>query len=611
MSRTAPAAVVAPALRVAAASRSATQLTITLSAPPLDGARDPQVYVDQDVNPGGRFAPWDGAWARAGAKLTFSPRFPLPAEREVRVSLPTLRGSSGALEAHGLAPVSFPARDADAIGELRFPARAASTAAGSAGADDHGNDLASATPLPVNSALAGEVEVAGDRDWFRVDLRAGTRYQLAVETSGDSTLGVFDAGGARVAFNDDDPAGGLDSRLEFTPTRSGTHGLEVRAYGSGTLSYSVRVTPAKAATAAGAGTPASDDHGDDLASATPWTGAAVRGEIGAPGDVDVFVIQLSGGASYTLRTETTGDTTLTVRDASGAQLAFNDDAPGGGRESELSLRAPRDGAYSVEVAGYGGQQPSYTLRSHAEQALTPERFSERAGTDVWHIDFELRRDLFDADLERHGLRSGDGETDRLMRRRVIALVLSELGQKYGLDEHGDPVAGRSLRISFSSATPSGRVRRDHSREAVGGRHTDTTSTLGVSYLDPGNRRAEDNSALGELGIFTQVIYGSSSRLSPRLSSGDRPYLDGSYALGDGSSSEDRRFRLVRDVSADWAHAIAVVTAHEVGHSVGLDHDESDRRGIMQSALSRYVLSDRRTAFGQATSRTLERNLGID
>jgi len=595
-------------LRVAHAVRSETQVVITLSAP-LEGDADGiQVYLDQDPNPGGRYDLRGGRWTVDGCKLTFSPRLPLPAAHEVRIALPALRGAAGVLQPLGLAPLSFP-RAGD-VGEVRLPGSPLQTAAGNASGDDHGNALADATPVPVNQPQPGEIEEAGDRDWFRVDLRGGVDYTVTVETTGDSTLGVFDASGAQVAFNDDDPQGGLDSRLSLTPSQSGTYGIEVRAYGSGTLSYVLRATPDKASSGTAPPQPVGDDHGDDAASGTAWNGAAIRGEIGEPGDVDAFVIQLTGGDVYTFLTETTGDTTLAVRDPSGAQLAFNDDAPSGGRESEVSLRAPSDGLYSVEVAGYGQQQPSYTLRTQVDQALSPERFAERANTDVWHIDFELRRDAFDADLRSHGLASGDAETDRLMRRRVIAQVLSELGQKFGLDERGQPIVGVSLKVSFSSERPQGRVGRDHSREAVGGRHADTTSTLGVSYLDPGNRRAEDNSRDGELGIFTQVIWGRDSRLSPALRASDRRYLDGSYALGDGSSSDDRRFRRVRDVSADWAHAIAVVTAHEVGHSVGLDHDESDRRGVMQSALSRTVLSDHRTAFGSDSSLILERNLGL-
>ncbi|MEZ6183820.1 MAG: pre-peptidase C-terminal domain-containing protein [Planctomycetota bacterium] len=595
-------------LHVAAATRTATQVVLTLDAPLAPGA-DPhaiRVYVDRDANPGGRFERVEGRWTVEGAKLAFSPRLPLPDDRELRVSLPALQGVGGSLSARGLAPVSFPG-DGQALGEVRLGAE---VAAGTQGVDDHGDAFADATALAQNQGLAGEVEVAGDRDWFRVDLRANVEVEVSVESADDTTLGVFDPGGARIAFNDDDPQGGLDSRLVLTPSRSGAYGLEVRAYGSGTASYQVRVTPVKAVTAATPAQPAADDHGDDAASGTAWSGAAIRGAIQAPGDVDVFLLDLSAGEATTVRTETTGDTTLRVLDPQGAQVAFNDDAPGGGRESRVSFRAPRAGTYAAVVAGYGDQQPSYTLVARAEPELSPEAFVARDRSDVWQIDFELRRDLFDADMDRHGLRSGDPETDRLVRRRMIALILSELGQKYGLDERGTPVVGRSLRVSFVSERPAGRVGRDYSREAVGGRHEDTTSTLGVSYLDPGNRRAEDNSRLGQLGIFTEVIYGSDSRLSPRLSAGDRRYLDGSYALGDGTASEDRRFRRVHDVTADWAHAISVVTAHEVGHSVGLNHDESDRRGIMQAALSRFVLSDRRTAFGAGSAQILEQNLGV-
>ena len=361
--------------------------------------------------------------------------------------------------------------------------------------------------------------------------------------------------------------------------------------------------------------PRSDDHGDGPASASTLVlGLDASGTLEERGDVDWFGADLREGKTYTLATVTSGDSILRVLDASGAELAKNDDDPAGGRHSALTFRAAASGRYYFEVSGYGQATFGYSLQAalRAPSALpNPARFRPRSGTDVWHIDFRLRASLWAQDLASHGLSSGDAVTDRLMRERVEDDLLSFLSQKYKLSGDGAPIRGRSWKISFTPTKPSGTPGRNYSREVVGGSHEDGSRTLGVSYLDPGNRRREDNDNLGELGIFSASIDGRNSTLRPALQASDRRYLDGSYLLGDGSSADDSRFRRIRQVASDWAHALSVVTAHEAGHSVGLDHDESDPRGIMKAALSRTLLSDHATRFADPSALTLDANLDQD
>ena len=116
---------------------------------------------------------------------------------------------------------------------------------------------------------------------------------------------------------------------------------------------------------------------------------------------------------------------------------------------------------------------------------------------------------------------------------------------------------------------------------------------------------------GRLGVFSAVIYGRESVLRPSLRSSDLRYLDGSYVLGEGTASEDRRFRDVLDALNDWAHALACIAAHEVGHSVGLSHDTQAGAGIMRPTISRYALSDRNFQFGSASAAVLDRSLQKD
>jgi len=613
------------ALRVVKAAPDGAGLRLALSAPvdPASARSGDAVaaFVDDDPNPGGTFSRLPGKVEVLpdGSGVVFRPDADPPAGHEVRILLTRDLSSAGGAPLEPCGPsaaISFAADVPGAVHEVRYRAAATATAAATAAlgaGDDHGDDAGSATSAGAGPT-AGAIGVANDVDWFAVDLAAAD-YVLRTETTGDTVLTLYGADGtSELARNDDDPAGGLASRIEHTAA-AGRHYLRVAGYGSRTPGYTLHVE----GPAGGGGAPPApgDDHGDDAAGAS-WlaAGSSSAGAIEVDGDVDWFRLRLDGGERYALRTRTSGDTVLTLHAADGTtQVDRNDDDPAGGLHSRLTVAPGSDATYYAEVAGFGSSTPGYDLSlrrlAAAPAGPDPTRFELKPGTDPWHIDFELRRAAFDRDLDAHGLLAGDAATDDLVRRLVIDHVLSFLSEKYRRAPDGEAVPGTSWRISFTSEDPPGSPGRSYSREAVGGRHEDRDSTLGVSLLDYGNRRAEDNARAGELGIFSAVIWGRDSYLSPGLRASDARYLDGSYRLGDGSSADDRRFRRVRAVAADWGHALSVVTAHEVGHSVGLDHEESDRRGVMQATISRWVLSDRDTHFSTPSASILDRNLGHD
>ncbi|MEO8114101.1 MAG: pre-peptidase C-terminal domain-containing protein, partial [Phenylobacterium sp.] len=127
-------------------------------------------------------------------------------------------------------------------------------------ADDFANNLAAGNfgTAAVGAAATGLVEVAGDRDWFRVQLTAGSDYALSLQGQGSGggslanpSLVLHDAGGATLAADGDSAISTtLDSRLVFHAVTTGTYYVEAGAsLDQGTGSYTLRVATGAAATA--------------------------------------------------------------------------------------------------------------------------------------------------------------------------------------------------------------------------------------------------------------------------------------------------------------------------------------------------------------------------
>ena len=114
--------------------------------------------------------------------------------------------------------------------------------AGTASADDHGDDLSSATRVALPSETAGAVDSADDTDWFRFEVSA--RGEVTVETSGglDAVGTLYDLGGNVLAV-DDDSGGGLNFRIQRTLS-VGTYFVRVASFGSDTGNYTLRLEAA-------------------------------------------------------------------------------------------------------------------------------------------------------------------------------------------------------------------------------------------------------------------------------------------------------------------------------------------------------------------------------
>ena len=97
--------------------------------------------------------------------------------------------------------------------------------------DDHGATPDGSGSIAIGSSIEGDLEAAGDLDWFKVELEADKSYSfdLVGITLDDPFLILRDANGSMIT-NDDDSGEGMGSRIIFSPESSGNFYLEASSY---------------------------------------------------------------------------------------------------------------------------------------------------------------------------------------------------------------------------------------------------------------------------------------------------------------------------------------------------------------------------------------------
>lgn len=209
--------------------------------------------------------------------------------------------------------------------------------------------------LAVNrTAIEGQIELAGDSDWYGIYLSAGATYEFKANQASaagltNPLLTLRDKAGEAVAVNDD--ANGLNATIRFTAAASGMYYLDVQDSGAGTGRYLVSASAA-----------------DDFAAGTSTTGvvdldssAGEAGRINFGGDVDWLQIDLQRGDDYIIRlqgAESGGGLTLAdprllgVYDSEGVLIhnSGNDDF-GNSRNAYVRFTPAETARYYLAIAG--------------------------------------------------------------------------------------------------------------------------------------------------------------------------------------------------------------------------------------------------------------------
>ena len=293
--------------------------------------------------------------------------------------------------------------------------------------DDFPADTTSAGTVAVGGSATGEIEVAGDQDWFAVELVAGKTYRIdltgwqgfgggpwwtiSAATSIDGgpwTLpdpflrGLSDANGDRIANTADDDSGpDEDSRLIFAAATTGTHYIAAGAPGGSFIgTYQLSVTEITVAA-------------DDFPAATSTTGVvavggSVTGRIEISGDRDWFAVELVAGTVYQidLERQSLADPFLRgLYDANGDRIANTTDNDGGSwdGDSQVAYLATMTGTYYIAAGGEGGHVGTYRL----SVSIIPDDFPSDSstlgtvavdGSATGEIEYEGDRDWFAVEL---------------------------------------------------------------------------------------------------------------------------------------------------------------------------------------------------------------------
>jgi hypothetical protein len=239
------------------------------------------------------------------------------------------------------------------------------------------------------------------------------------------TLALFDARGRELAY-DDDNRFNPDPALGITIPADGDYVAEIKdAIYRGREDFVYRITLGERPPATSAFPPSRvstspetepNDRPDNATNLAPP--ALVEGRIDRRDDVDVFRFDGKAGATIVAeiiarRLGSPLDSTLTLTDSTGRQLAFNDDFDDKAAallthqaDSRISVTLPADGAYFVRVADaqhQGGADFAYRLRLGAPQPdfelrVVPSTLNLRAGGATPVTVYALRRDGFAGEI---------------------------------------------------------------------------------------------------------------------------------------------------------------------------------------------------------------------
>ena len=248
----------------------------------------------------------------------------------------------------------------------------------------------------------------------------------------------------------------------------------------------------------------------------------------------------------------------------------------------------------------------------------PHLRAEFGITDVWYVEPEHRdgdhgpaprlgRSVAHggAAFHRHGTdHVADGLADWYVRRTMLC----EAGRFFGRNADGSAGTGRA--ISFPMDRPRGPFVAPaagtyasagaNRYNVIGVLHGTSRSVLGAAFGDtPSNVRVENNStsaAMGEMGVFVnRIAFGYNAAFQNNFLPAEPLGPADEQILRDlihGRPVEGERAHQIQRAADGFAMAAATVLAHEVAHSLGIEHTSPIVPGsVMNSGTAHYPGAD--------------------
>ena len=242
---------------------------------------------------------------------------------------------------------------------------------------------ATTATVNVGASVTGTIDTAGDVDWYRVTLNAGSVYKVTMRgiPSSGGTLadpiiaGIYDSSGRYISNTYIDDVDTRDASLAFTAGYSGDYYIAARAFSTYTGTFTLNVALQAGEVAASTAT-----------TGTLNVGGSATVTIDQPYDRDWYKVTLNAGTTYQFTLTGTGSNNMPgiwgIYDAAGRYVdgyavALNE----GASTSARTIFTPAtSGTYYVDA--YSVYEGVYTLSLAATTADIPANTSSTATVTV-------------------------------------------------------------------------------------------------------------------------------------------------------------------------------------------------------------------------------------
>ena len=214
--------------------------------------------------------------------------------------------------------------------------------------DDNYGGFGTTVTIGGNETRKGTIDVIGDEDWYRVDVKAEQLYTFSIAGADGAkkalesvALDLYDADGNSISH--------VHDKLDFYAKDSGTYYVQLTDDFAGAVgSYEFGV----------ASVAYKDDYGrwDEADRGKLFAGTSKPGNIGHSGDEDAFVFSVVEGKTYTIdvrgassKAGTLIDPYAYVYDKDGNWITDDYDS-GKGEDAKIEFTAWENATYTVTVA---------------------------------------------------------------------------------------------------------------------------------------------------------------------------------------------------------------------------------------------------------------------